>query len=331
MRSKGPVIIIPKTEGEKTLRKLKEEGILDRERLIKETDDALIIPVTHGGSELSDELLMKKPLTTPFEKATEHMDIPPELKKLLPSRWEQIGDVLLIKLPPELGEHLETIGEAYAGALKVKTVALQGDIVGQRREPVIEVIYGGETETVHLENGVKFKLDVARTMFSSGNIDERVRMSRLDIHDEVVVDMFAGIGYFCLPMAVHGSPRTVHGLEINPAAYGYLKVNCVLNHVERTLIPRLGDNRKFTLNERANRVVMGYLHDTWKYLPNALELLGGEGIIHFHTLVEEGDRRKKLEVQLGKGGLEDYEISHIREVKSYAPRIYHVVADLSVG
>jgi len=33
-------------------------------------------------------------------------------------------------------------------------------------------------------------------MFSSGNMDERIRMSMISDKNEVVVDLFAGIGYF---------------------------------------------------------------------------------------------------------------------------------------
>lgn len=39
-------------------------------------------------------------------------------------------------------------------------------------------------------------------MFSSGNRSEKLRMGKLDCRDEVVVDLFAGIGYFVLPFLV---------------------------------------------------------------------------------------------------------------------------------
>jgi hypothetical protein len=38
-------------------------------------------------------------------------------------------------------------------------------------------------------------------------------------HDETVVDMFAGIGYFSLPLAVHSKPTKIIACELNPNAY----------------------------------------------------------------------------------------------------------------
>ncbi len=331
MKEKRPVIKVPKKEGERTLKKLKKEERLDTERLIKQSDNELVIPVIKGGNDLSDDLQKKPYQPTPFEKVKISIDIPERLKARLPSRWERIGNVLLIKLPDELMEYKNIIGASYARVLDADTVALQGDIVGRTREPIIDIIHGSDTETIHLENRVKFKLDTAKLMFSSGNIDERIRMSKVDIRDDVVVDMFAGIGYFCLPMAVHGSPKNIYALEINPTAIGYLKENCVINGVDHIVSPILGDNRDFSFRSDADRVVMGYLHNTWIYLPKALEFLGGEGIIHFHTLVEEGNIARDTMIQLERGGIDDAEIKDIRKIKSYAPRIYHVVVDIEIG
>lgn len=52
------------------------------------------------------------------------------------------------------------------------------------------------------QHGIKYSLDVTRCMFSSGNVTERARMGRQACKDQVVVDLFAGIGYFTLPMLV---------------------------------------------------------------------------------------------------------------------------------
>ena len=52
-----------------------------------------------------------------------------------------------------------------------------------------------------------YKLDPLKVMFSSGNVDEKQRMAHLDCRGETVVDMFAGIGYFTMPLAVRAGRR----------------------------------------------------------------------------------------------------------------------------
>jgi len=59
-------------------------------------------------------------------------------------------------------------------------------------------------------------------MFSSGNMDERIRMSMISDKNEVVVDLFAGIGYLLCRMAVYSKPEKIYACEINPVAYDYL-------------------------------------------------------------------------------------------------------------
>ncbi|KAG0257764.1 hypothetical protein DFQ27_004946 [Actinomortierella ambigua] len=58
------------------------------------------------------------------------------------------------------------------------------------------------------------------TMFSAGNITEKERVAHsraiFDARDKVVVDLYAGIGYFTLVYLVHAGARIVHACEWNP-------------------------------------------------------------------------------------------------------------------
>jgi tRNA wybutosine-synthesizing protein 2 len=111
---------------------------------------------------------------TPFEKIVKASKIPEELKAFLPKKWELLGDVLLMKIPDELADLKREIAQEYAAELQAKTVCLDLGIEGELREPKVELLFGEKTETIHKENGVKFKLDVAKLMFSSGNTQESV-------------------------------------------------------------------------------------------------------------------------------------------------------------
>ncbi|MFW5928181.1 MAG: class I SAM-dependent methyltransferase [Thermoplasmatota archaeon] len=327
---KHEVIRVPKEKGQEELEKVRDEGILDPDRMIVKDGDELVIPVTEGGNDIQENVIYRKKRKTPYETIQEKIELDEENKKLLPDRWEILGDVALIKLPEDVIKYKEKIGEVYAEVLGAKTVLLQGRIEGIKRKPNVEIIYGEETETVHIENRIKYKMDTSKLMFSSGNIDERVRMSEIDVKDEVIVDMFAGIGYFTLPLAYHGNPKKIYSLEINPVSYSYLNENVQLNEVEDVVDTWKGDNRDFGKENIGDIVVMGYLHDTWRFLPKALDLLNKNGIIHYHSLAKDKNYPKNIKKELSKNIDKDFIIDDIRKIKSYAPHVFHVVVDVEV-
>jgi tRNA wybutosine-synthesizing protein 2 len=271
---------------------------------------------------------------TPFHNISESLVIPPHLKVFLPRKWELLGDVLLLKIPNELKGYKGDIAIAYSQELKAKSVLQDLGIEGDFREPKVEVLLGSETETIHKENGVRFKMDCAKVMFSSGNIDERIRMATISNSNEVVVDMFAGIGFFTIPMAVHSRPESIYALEMNPTAHHYLTENVQLNNVEKIVEPILGDNRIFEKEGIANRIIMGYLDDTHKYLKKAAKLLKPEGgIIHYHEKCPNELLNKRPIENIReeiKGSEWEVNILNQKNIKSYAPGVSHVVLDVRV-
>ena len=43
------------------------------------------------------------------------------------------------------------------------------------------------------DNGIIYEYDVRKCMFSSGNVTEKLRVAKFDCHNQVVVDLFAGM------------------------------------------------------------------------------------------------------------------------------------------
>lgn len=70
-------------------------------------------------------------------------------------------------------------------------------------------------------------------MFSAGNAPERHRVARFRCDGEVVVDMYAGIGYFTLPYLVHARARMVHACEWNPEAVIALRYKLIIDWATR--------------------------------------------------------------------------------------------------
>lgn len=236
-----------------------------------------------------------------------------------------IGDILVLKKDVENPYRLLEIPG-------VNRVVKLGHINGLKREPEVEVLVGDGTETIHKENHCLFKMDVAKVMWSKGNTGERKRMANIVQDGEVVVDMFAGIGYFSIPMAVHSKPAKIYSIEINPIAYGYLCENINLNKVKNVVEPLLGDCRELAPRGVADRVLMGYIGNTHEYLPAAMEVLKDGGVVHYHESVPDKIKFirpvERIKEAAGERGVE---ILNKRIIKPYSPGVYHVVVDAKIG
>lgn len=281
---------------------------------------------------------MKLKNITPFQEIKDRISgqIHSDLSLYLPKKWEKIGQVLIIKIPKELKKFSKDIARVYADVLDCKTVLEDiGGISGEYRKPIVRFLYGDPNcETIHVENRVRFKLDVSKIMFSSGNMDERIRMATISNSKEVVVDLFAGIGYFSIPMAVYSRPKKIYACEKNQLAYKYLCENIVLNHVTETVEPILGDNREVAPKNVANRVIMGYVKDTHKYLQTALDALYNKtGIIHYHEACPNellpNKPIEKINRIVEKNKIKA-KILNFKKVKSYAPGVTHAVLDVKI-
>ncbi len=264
------------------------------------------------------------------------LQLPKKAVLMLPKKWEKIGDVLLIKLSDDLSPYHARIAKTYAAVLNCRSVLLDlQDIKGAYREPHTRLIYGATcTETIHVENGVKYRLDPQKIMFSSGNKDERIRMASIAEPHEVIVDLFAGIGYFTLPIAVHSKPDTIYACELNPVAYNFLCENLTLNHVTDIVRPILGDNRTTAPHDTADRVIMGYLFDTYRFLPTAFDVIKRKaGVLHFHGVFPEKnipDGPFKQIRTTADRYQRKLQLLCWHAIKSYAPGVSHYVFDIWV-
>lgn len=317
------------------MEKISAAGILDSRRKVLHRNGFAEIPVTSNVSRFRTVRQQKPEFywkTLGIADLIEE-EMTPEQIRLLPKGWYILGDVIIVKIHPALEDHKGVIGDALLAIYpRCKSVLRDFGIDGKFREPKRELIAGSGSETVHKENGVLFKLDALRLMFSPGNLQERMRMAQFG-HGETVVDMFAGVGYFTLPMAVHSHPKRIISIELNPLAHSFLAENIRLNKVEDIVEPVLGDCSKKAPRGIADRVVMGYVGCTNEYLGAGIKALRKGGILHYHQTLPARKTPAALgeDVIIASGKLGRVaEILRCARVKKYAPNVIHAVVDARI-
>ena len=330
---------VPRALAEEFRVALARKGYVDKALAILDDGQSVVIPLlkepwaevmgAYHAALVDTHFPSRKTRTDPIDQVRAMVAVPETLKLLLPEKWEQLGDVVVVKLPNELNAHERAIGEAYAKALKAKTVLRDvGGVSGDLRTPVVKTLFGTDPVAVHTENGIQYKLDASKVMFSSGNVDERMRMAGVECDGETIVDMFAGIGYFTLPLAVYQRPKRIISCELNEVSHGYLVENIALNNVDGKVEPILGDNRDLPGDAFADRVIMGYVKTTHEFLQTAFRLLKSGGVIHYHETCPNGLLPERPVKRLRDAARKNkVEVLRFKEVKSYSPGVSHIVVD----
>ena len=262
---------------------------------------------------------------------------------LLPRGFQIVGKVIILKLKPELYDKKNIISEFCLKFFpSIKSIYLNmGKITGTYREPEkIEYIAGINNPLVeHTEHGVRYRFDITKIMFSKGNLNERKFLATLVKPDEVIVDMFAGIGYFSLPIGKHSHPKKIYSIEYNLESYKYLTENININHLEQLITPIKGDSKEEVVKLsnsgiRADRVIMGVFPAPKDFIVEALTLTKEQGTFFHYEGVAGKDNYDSLFKEFSEiAEKESYKcelLSH-RFVKSYGPHLYHIVLDILVS
>jgi tRNA wybutosine-synthesizing protein 3 len=261
----------------------------------------------------------------------------------IPKRWEKFDDIALI---PNSSFRKEQWGSIIndefwtkvCQSLNIERLARSGEIVGEKRESTVEMLVGNNDWVIRKENGIKYGYHITQCMFSSGNINERRRMGEIVTENEIVVDLFCGIGYYTLPILMKDNVKHVYSCEWNINAIKALKFNLDNNNVKIKCTILEGDNRVTTngLENIADRVLLGLLPTAEESYNVALKCLKEEGgVLHIHGLAPSGNHQvflsetteKLLKINL------NYKIINckINKIKSYAPHWDHLVLDIEIG
>ena len=267
----------------------------------------------------------------------------PDKLEHLNRSFDTIGDIAIIKIPQTLEQYGSIVAEAIMQTNKhIKTVLRQASsVTSDYRLRKLEWI-GGErkTETIHKENGCIFKVDLKRCYFSPRLIHERMRIARQIQPNEVIVNMFAGVGCYSIVIAKHSKAEKIFSIDINPAAFKYMRENIKLNEVSQRTVPLHGD-ASAVIQERlqnvADRVLLPLPNKAYEYLHHAkLALKSNGGRIHYYDFehAERGENpiakvKARVAKKLRNLGAA-FEAPFGRVVRTTGPRWYQVVVDITI-
>ncbi|MGA2625710.1 MAG: class I SAM-dependent methyltransferase family protein [Candidatus Bathyarchaeia archaeon] len=245
--------------------------------------------------------------------------IPSHLISMLPHSFDVIGDIAIIDLRSELAPYAVEIGN---GIRRVNpnvrlVVRKSGEVSGKFRTRELQILAGsGGMETVHREFSCSYHLDISSVYFNPRLAHERLRVAKQVRENEVVVDMFAGVGPYSVLIAKLQPTSRVYSIDINPSAIRYLEANTFGNRVADCVAPLLGDARKLSkLKVRgiADRVIMNLPSEAGNYIDAALRTLKTEGgIVHFYQFTQ-----RDTIVDSVKDSFKSSVVGMNREVKSF--------------
>ncbi len=254
------------------------------------------------------------------------------------SAFDQVGDIIIVRIPDSLLSKKEIIGKTLLEQVKTaKSVFYQSSSVeGDFRTRALEILAGeNKTETEYKEFGCRFIVDVEKAFFSPRLSTERDRIADLVQEGETVINMFGGVGMFSIIMAKR-KKCTVYNIDINPIASKLCEKNIELNKLAGKVISIQGDAAKIVeekLKDKGDRVLMLLPERSDEFLDSAIFAAKNNGIIHYYSHIHADEKSKaaKLsekhysEITPVKSNILDSKI-----VRAIGPRYYQTVVDVRI-
>jgi tRNA (guanine37-N1)-methyltransferase len=333
-------IRVPIQQAETIRRYLSQNALLRTELKISKNHHFIYFPLNKipedipfsGTTIIRKEFEQQKRKQKPYK---ETIALPEKLRHELPTSYDVIGDIILIKLPKHLLKYKTEIGNALLTTNKnVHVVCLANPVSGELRTRNIEILAGEKrTRTTHIEYGATFAVDIQTTYFSPRLATERKRIADLVQPGETVVDMFAGVAPFSIMIAKYAHPTIVYAVDKNKDAIAYAHQNIKRNKVLDKVEVIHADAKKFHTRlpaVYADRIIMNLPFSAHMFFPYALQIAADTCTIHYYDILNEENIPGRID------RLKDITHEHnmtftsttIRKIKTYSPREFYMGIDI---
>ena len=272
-----------------------------------------------------------------LKKALENVLSEKESEDLF-SAFDQIGDIIIVRIPDSLLSKKKIIGETLLEQVKTaKSVFYQSSSVeGDFRTRDLEILAGvDKTETEYKEFGCRFIVDVEKTFFSPRLSTERDRIAELVQDGEIVINMFGGVGMFSI-IAAKRKKCTVYNIDINPIAAKLCEKNIKLNKLVGKVVSIHGDAAQIIeeqFRDQGDRVLMLLPERSDEFLNSAILATKSNGIIHYYSHIH-ADKKSQAAKLSEKHYLDTTPIKskilNSKIVRAVGPRYYQTVVDVRI-
>ncbi len=263
----------------------------------------------------------------------------PDETEELYGAFDQIGNIIVLRIPDNLLSKRKMIGETLLEKVKTaKSVFYQSSPVeGDHRIRQLELLAGEDkTETEYKEHGCRFKVDLEKTFFSPRLSTERLRIADLVTDGEIIINMFGGVGMFSI-VAAKKKKCHVYNIDINPHAARLCSENVILNKLKGTVESIEGDAvdiiEKGLVNS-GDRVLMLLPERSDEFLDVAIKALKQNGVLHYYCHIHS-DKKSQVSEVVTSHFLSvvkvKSEIHGSKIVRPIGPRFYQAVVDAVIS
>ena len=284
---------VPRARGEEVRKDLADSGLLRPDLAILREGDSLVLPIietSEGVPPTWGELVERDFLEYSRKGPAHYRDLlpwPESEKEPLPRSFDIVGDIVLIRLPPELEPRKEAIGEALLRFVPgARLVGVDHGVHGPERRRKVERVAGsGDWRTRHKENGIELEVDLERAYFSPRLAREHARVAEEVRVGDRVYDLCCGVGPFSVTIAHLGRAERVTAVDSNPEAIALLR-ETLARHPFGGRVVAVGSSLEEFLPPAVpvERVVLNLPHEGIKYLPSVARTVTPRGRIYYYEV-----------------------------------------------